>query len=139
MDSATTSRLRNRSLKQTKNNLPHGVDSSYLESQHYESTRQVYRYLDATGVGKFTPLFIDSVWNSVNDTIHHLEPLPEEAFKELMGMIEGLTKVRNELRHARFLFDLEEIHPVHRLVIRNRAVLRGKDILYKVILAWPRR
>ena len=139
MDSAITPRSRNHSLKPTKNDLPHGAEMSHLELKHYESIRDTYRYLDATGVGKFTPSFIDSVWNSLSDTIRHLEQLPEESFKELIGVILGLSEVRNELRHGRFLFEVREIHPVHRLVMCNRAVLSGKDILHRVILAWPHR
>jgi hypothetical protein len=69
--------------------------------------------------------------------IHHLERLPEAAFRNMIEVIDGLSEARNELRLSRFLFDLEEIHPVHRLLMRNRAVLRGKRIVRKMLLVWP--
>jgi hypothetical protein len=32
---------------------------------------------------------------------------------------------------------VEEINPVHRLIMRNRAVLRNEKILHKVLQVWP--
>jgi hypothetical protein len=111
--------------------------TKYLEHQHCESARDVYQTLHTSGLDKFTYSLIDSLWNDLSTMVHHLERLPEDTFKELMGVIQNLREARNELRHARFLFDVEEINSVHRLLMRNRAVLRGKHILHKVLMVWP--
>ena len=113
------------------------ANTKYQEYRHCESVREIHQIIQTTGLDKFTYSLIDSWWNDLSTTVHHLERLPENAFKELMEVIQGLRKARNELRHARFLFDVEEINSVHRLVMRNRAVLRGKDILRQVLLVWP--
>jgi hypothetical protein len=110
-----------------------------LEHQHYEPALQVYQTLHMSSLGIFTYSLIDVLYNDVSATLYHLKRLPEEDFKQLMEVIEGLNGVRNELRDVRFLFDVEEINSVHRLVMRNRAVLRGEHILHKVLSVWPHR
>ena len=113
------------------------ANTKYLEHQHYESARTIYETLQTSGLNKFAYSLIDSSWNDLSTIVHHLESLPEDAFKELMEVIQGLRAARSELRDARFLFDVEEINSVHRLLMRNRAVLRGKQILRKVLMVWP--
>jgi len=113
------------------------ANTKYLEHQHCESARQLYQTLHTSGLGKFTYSLIDSLWNDLSTLVHQLERLPEDPFKELMGVIQNLSDARNELRDARFLFDVKEINSVHRLLLRNRAVLRGKHILRKVLMVWP--
>jgi hypothetical protein len=115
------------------------ANRNYLEYKHFEIATEVCQTLQGSGLGKFTFSLIDSLWNELNTVLHRLERLPEVTLKELMQVIMGLTEARNELRHARFLFNLEEINSVHRLVMRNRAVVRGKDVLHKAILSWPYR
>jgi hypothetical protein len=112
-------------------------NGKYLEHQHYETALQVYQTLQMSSLGKFTHSLIDGLYKDVSAALYHLKRLPEEDFKEFMEVIQGLGLVRNELRHARFLFDVEEINPVHRLVMRNRAVLGGKQVLHRVIVSWP--
>ena len=113
------------------------VNEEYLENQSCEIVREVYRTIHTSGLYKFTFSLIDSLWNDLNTALDELERLPEESFKELMEVIEYLSEARNELRLARFLFDVEEINAVYRLIMRDRAVLRGDQILYKVIKVWP--
>jgi hypothetical protein len=113
------------------------ANSKYLEHQHCEDVREVYETLKQSSLDKFTLSFIDSSQNDLEDVIFDLERTPEDVFKELIQVIMGLSEARNELRLARFLFDVEEIHPMYRLLIRNRAVLRGKKILHKVLQVWP--
>jgi hypothetical protein len=117
----------------------HPMRSKYLESQHCEVARDVYQIIDASSLDQFTFSWIDSLWNDLTALVYDLEHLPEAGLKELMEVIEVLTDARNELRLARFLFDVEEINPLYRLVIRNRAVLRSKDPLHKAIKVWPRK
>jgi hypothetical protein len=112
-------------------------NSVELEHQYCEIVREVYQTIHTSGLDKFTFSLIDSLWNDLNAALHDLERLPEAVFKELLEVIEGLTEARNELRLARFLFDVEEINPVYRLIMRNRAVLRGEHILHKVLAVWP--
>lgn len=117
--------------------LPHQAKRIYVEYPYCEIVRAVYQTIHKCSLGKFTFSLIDSLWNDLNAVVYDLEHLPEESFKELIRVIGGLTQARNDLRLARFLFDVEEINPVYRLIMRNRAVLRGQDILRKVLLAWP--
>ena len=113
------------------------ANTKYLEHQHCESAMELHQIIHTSGLDRFTYSLIDSWWNDLSTTVYHLERLPEESLKELMEVIQGLREARNELRHARFLFEVEEINSVHRLVMRNRAVLRGKHILRQVLLVWP--
>lgn len=117
--------------------LHKSVNEEYLENQSCGIVREVYWTIHTSSLEKFTFFLIDSLWNDLNTVVLELECLPEETFKELMEVVEVLTEARNELRLARFLFDVEEINAVYRLIMRNRAVLRGEQILYKVIKIWP--
>ena len=118
---------------------PHPADGGYLEHQSYEIARDVYQTLHASGLDQFRYSWVDALWNDLNALVYDLEHLPAAASQELLEVIERLTEARNELRLARFLFDVEEINPVYRLVMRNRAVLRGKDGLQRGCEIWPRR
>src|SRR6266540_5892766 len=102
------------------------ANEKVLEHQSCEIAREVYQTIHTSGLYKFTYSLIDALWNDLNIVVHELEHLPAETFKELMEVIEGLTEARNELRLARFLFDVQEINAVYRLIMRNRAVLRGE-------------
>ena len=102
-----------------------------------ETIKEIHRTLDTSSVDKFTYSFIDSSWDELDHTLHALERLPEAVFRELIQVIEGLRDARDELRLARFLFDVEEINAVHRLILRNRAVARGKAILRTILQVWP--
>ena len=113
------------------------ANGKYLEHQYCESVREIYRSLHRSSLDKFTHSWIDSFRDQLNVVIHELEYLPETAFKELIEVIDGLSETRNELRLARFLFDVEEINPVYRLILRNRAIFRGRDILHKTLQVWP--
>ena len=109
----------------------------YLEHQSCEIIREAYLSLSRSSLDKFTYSFLNSPWNTLNDVIHHLERLPEAVFKEMIEVIEGLSEARSELRLASFLFAVEEINPVHRLIMRNRAVVRSTKILQRMLLVWP--
>jgi hypothetical protein len=108
-----------------------------VEHQYCEIVREVYQTIHASGLDKFTFFLIDSSWNDLSTALHELERLPEAASKALLEVLERLTEARNELRLARFLFDVEEINAVYRLIMRNRAVLRSEHILHKVLTIWP--
>ena len=113
--------------------LPHQADGKYLQYKHHALAREVYQTIDRSGLDKFTSSFIDTLWSNLNTVVQDLDRLPEDQFQTFIEIIPGLMQARNELRLARFLFDVEEINPVYRLVMRNRAVLRGKHILHKVL------
>jgi hypothetical protein len=112
------------------------VDTKDTEHQYCEIAREVYQTIHTSGLDKFTFSRIDSWWNDLNAIVYELEHLPEAAFKERMEVIESLTEARNELRLARFLFNVEEINAVYRLIMRNRAVLRSEPILHRVLTLW---
>ena len=112
-------------------------NSVELEHQYCELAREVYQTIYASGLGKFTFSLIDTLWNDLNVIVQELEYLSEAALKELKEVMDGLIEARNELRLARFLFEVAEINEVRRLVMRNKAILRGEHILHKVIEVWP--
>ena len=114
-------------------------NSVELEHQYCEIAREVYQTIHASGLGRFNFSLIDSLWNDLNIIVHDLEYRPEAALKEMSEVMAGLSEARNELRLARFLFDVEEINEVRRLVMRNKAILRSETILYRVIDVWPVR
>lgn len=117
--------------------LPHRPDRNYLQSEDHALARDVYQTIDRSGLDKFTSSFIDTVSSDLNTVVQHLDRLPEDEFREFIEIIPSLMEARNELRLARFLFDVDEINAVYRLVMRNRAVLRGKHILHKALGGWP--
>src|SRR5215213_11557490 len=98
------------------------ADRQYLEHRCCEKAKEIYQTIHTSSIEKFTPAWIHSLVAKSNEIVHELEGLPEAAFKELIQVIEGLRELHNELRLARFLFDVEEINPVYRLIMRNRAV-----------------
>ena len=119
--------------------LPHQADGKYLEHPYCESVRAIYQTIHSSGLYKFTFSWVDSLWKELTSVVFELEHVPQETMKELLEVIERLTEARNELRLARFLFRVEEINPLYRLVMRNRAILRGERVLDKVIQVWPLR
>ena len=108
-----------------------------LEHGYCEIVQDVYETIRRSSLNQFTFSLIDSLWSDLHLVLYELEHLPEASFRELIDVIIVLREARNELRLARFLFDVEEIDPVRRLVLRNKAVLRGKSILHKVLSVWP--
>jgi hypothetical protein len=117
--------------------LPPGVNGKYLEPQHHEIIVQMYQTLRRSSLNHFTYSFIDTRCNDLNAVVCDLDNLPEASFKQLIEVIHRLGEARNELRLARFLFTVEEINPVYRLILRNRALARGVRILDKVLRVWP--
>ena len=117
--------------------VPHRSNSIYLQHEYWEIIKEAYQAIHTSGLYKFTFAMIDSWWDDLNTVLCDLGSVPEATFKDLLEVIEGLTEARNELRLARFLFDVEDINPLYRLIMRNRAVLRGEHILRKVIRTWP--
>jgi len=115
----------------------HQMKKTYLEHPCFEMIRDVQQTMGRSSLSEFTLSRIDSLWQDLNAVVQSRERLPEESFKALIEVIVGLRAARNELRLARFLFDVAEINPVYRLVMRNRAVLRGQEILRQVLLVWP--
>jgi hypothetical protein len=113
------------------------ANGKYLEHQYCEITREVYQTIHTSGLYKFTWIWTDSLWKDMEAVVYDLDRLPEAEFKALIEVILVLSEARNELRLARFLFDVQEINHVHRLIMRNRAVLRCERILDKVIRVWP--
>lgn len=126
-----------------KEQAGHSVDrpdpstTKHLERQSCEAVKALYQTIHTSGLHKFTFSWVDSLWNELSAVIVELDRLPDPSFRELMGVIRGLSEARDELRLARFLFDVEEIDPIYRLIMRNRAVLRGEIILQKTLQVWP--
>jgi hypothetical protein len=117
--------------------LPQSKYSKCLEHQHCESVRGVYQTIQTSSLDKFTFARVDALWDQFNTVLYELDRLPEESFNEMITIILGLGEARDELRLARFLFDVEEINPVYRLILRNKAIRRSGRILDKVLHAWP--
>lgn len=117
--------------------MPHEATGQNLEHPYCEIVREVYESIHRSGLDQFTLSRIGEFWNDLNAVLYELERLPETSFQELMEVILRLREARNELRLAYFLFHVEEINSIRLLVLRNKAVLRGKRILHKVLLTWP--
>src|SRR5215211_3864123 len=91
------------------------ADGKFLEHQYYENITEIYRTIHTSSLNRFTYSLVDSLWNDLSTVLYELERLPETAFKKLVEASAGLSEARNELRLARFPFDVEEINAVHRL------------------------
>jgi hypothetical protein len=117
--------------------LPQPANGNYLEHQHCEIVRGAYETIHTSGLDEFIFSWVNSLYTDLDTVLQELDQLPEASFKELIEVMGHLSEARNELRLSRFLFDVEEINSVHRLIMRNRAVLRSKVILHKVIRVWP--
>ena len=115
----------------------HRAKGNYLENEDCKVIQEIYQTIHASTLENFSVSLIESLLNELRAVLFHLERLPEVAFKELIAVVLGLSEARNELRLARFLFDAEEIDPIRRLLLRNKAVLRGKTILHKILCIWP--
>ena len=109
----------------------------YLEQTLCDFIRNVYQSIHTSKLSQFTFALIDSLWNDSDAVLFELTHGPSATCKELSQVIEGLTEARNELRLARFLFEVEEIQPLYRLIMRNKAVSRAEGILQRVLRAWP--
>jgi hypothetical protein len=115
------------------------ANGKYLEHRYCEIARDVYQTIHISGLYKFTLVWVDSLWRDLEGVVYDLDRLPEPEFRTLIEVILHLNEARNELRLARFLFDLEEINRVHRLILRNKAVLRSEKLLHRVLQIWPPR
>lgn len=117
--------------------VPQSKESKCLEHQHRESVRGVCQTIHTSSLDKFTFARVDTLWQQLNSVVYELDRLPEESFKEMIEVIAHLSEARDELRLARFLFEVEEINPVYRLLMRNKAVARGMRRLDKALDIWP--
>ena len=116
---------------------PHKANSKSQKHAYRELALGVCQAIDQACLSGFTHSFIEGCWSDLHTVHRNLERLPEPAFKEMIQVILSLAEVCNELRDALFLFDVEEITPVYRLMMRNKAMLRGKRILDGVLMCWP--
>jgi len=123
-------------LRKPAGNSVEQAKTKVLEHQYCEIASKVYQTIYTSSLDKFTFPLIDALWNDLNGIVQHFDRLPATAFKELSEVTKDLSMARNELRLARFLFEVEEINAVYRLIMRNKAVLRGKHILHKVLTVW---
>jgi hypothetical protein len=117
--------------------LPSALHCKYLEPQQHEIVREICQSLHRSSLSQFTYAFVDARCRDLNAVVYELDGLREASFRDLIEVIGGLGDARHELRLARFLFDVEEINPVYRLILRNRALLRTEKILDKVLSVWP--
>lgn len=127
----------NRQAGKSVEQSPQGTQ--LLERPYCERVRQLYQILHTSGLETYSYTFIDSWYREATVILYELEDQTESTFKALIEVIMSLREARNELRHARFLFDVEDVNPVHCLILRNRAVLKSKEILLRIILGWPLR
>jgi hypothetical protein len=116
---------------------PHQANTNALEHLYCERVRDVYQTIHRSGLDKFTFSWIERQWQELNVVVSALDRLPEPVFREMIEVIGRLRAASDELRLARFLFDLKEINPVHRWIMRNRAVLRSEILLQNVLQVWP--
>src|SRR5690349_12428908 len=89
------------------------ANTKVLERHYCEIAREVYQAIHTSGLDKFTFSLIDSLWNDLMLIIYELERLPRSEFNDLLEVSGGLSEAANELRLARFLFEVEEINAVY--------------------------
>ena len=113
------------------------TNGKHLEPSSFQSVSEAQTVLQTAGLEVFTVSFIASLWSKLEEVIQSLDNLPESKFRKLVEVIDGLREVRNGLQLACYLFDVEEIPPLYRLILRNRAVLRSRQKLEKILPVWP--
>jgi len=118
--------------------VPFTPNDTYREPQAWEIVRQAYETIHTSGLFQFTFAWVEALYADLEAVRYELEHLSVDVYKELLEVAERVEAARNELRLARFLFDVEEINPLHRLIMRNRAVLRCECLLSGLVSGWPR-
>src|SRR5690349_12728477 len=74
---------------------------------------QVCQSIERSSLLEFTSSRVEELLDVLHDIIQQLDQLPDHAFRDLMQVILAMRDVRNELRLARFLFDVEERSEEH--------------------------
>jgi len=102
--------------------------------QLYSPIFNLYQQINNTHPGKFSLSFADSLCNELECVIDDL--LSRAKSKELLSVIHDLTIARNEVVLTIHYLDLEGVHPLYRLVLRNKAILRLKNVLHGILRNW---
>jgi hypothetical protein len=112
-------------------------NNSETLSSLYQATARIYKALAAAEPGMLTASFLEGLHNDLDAIIEHLTPLTDPDELESPAIIDGLIIARNKLDFALALFDIEEVDPLYRLVIRNKVVPRVRILLGDVLQCWP--
>ena len=99
--------------------------------QLYSPISRLYRQINNTHPGKFSLPFADGLCSELDCVIDDL--LSQVKSKELLAIIHDLTIARNEVLLTIDYLDPEEVHPLYRLVLRNKAILRLKNVLHGIL------
>jgi hypothetical protein len=109
------------------------ANDQVLETEGWEVVRQTYQTLRTSSLFQFTLARVEGLYRDLEAALYQMEHGSAEVSPRFLKIAESLQKARNELRLALFLFDVPEIDPLYRLVMRNRALLRGEAVLCEVI------
>jgi hypothetical protein len=99
--------------------------------QLYSPISGLYRQISNTHPGKFGLPFADGLCSELDCVIDEL--LSQATSKELLAVIHDLTIARNEVLLTIDYLDPERVHPLYRLVLRNKAILRLKNVLHSIL------
>jgi hypothetical protein len=126
-----SSRAKTAQSQEKPASLPqHLADIQELE-QLYSPISRLYQQINNTHPGKFSLPFADGLCNELDCVLDDL--LSQAKSKELLAVIHDLTLARNEVMLTVDYLDLEGVHPLYRLVLRNKAILRLKDVLHGIL------
>lgn len=103
----------------------------------YGATARMYQTLAAAEVGMLTASFLQGLYNDLDSIIERLIPLKDPNELESPAILDGLIIARNKLDFALALFDIEDVDPLYRLVIRNKVIPKVRSLLEDVLLCWP--
>ena len=112
------------------------ADDKELEQLYREITSDIYQSLKLMNPWSFDRTFVCVAWEDLNAVIDGLLPHMMDDEDTFVRIVDGLKAVRKELCFADSLFDVEQVDPLYRLVIRNKSALRLRYILDTILQSW---
>lgn len=91
----------------------------------------LYRRIDSAHPGTFSVSFAEGLCNEIDCLVDQL--FSQAKSKEILAVVRDLTLARNEVVLAIDYLDPQEVDPLYRLVLRNKAILRLKNLLYEIL------
>jgi len=110
-----------------------------LEHIYLEMIREIYQVVRTANPWRFNQTFISSMLEDLSSVIGGLNSLAGSNDHAFFSLVNDLKSARAELRVTHALFDVEEISPIHRLMIRNKTTLKFRELLQSALQDWSIR